>query len=151
MPLIFRFITGVFTALPAFLFGACAIILFRDEYYWTAYAIMSLIFISVSVILGLILPAWMHGGKFDYPWLWLFITGGLAWLVALLSLTLPNLSPLCVGQNNGDGTNNFSLCIIYAVLAGLMYSPGALVLLTLSSFIGGKILRALIRAGERQV
>jgi hypothetical protein len=33
---------------------------------------MSLIFIGVSVILGLILPAWMHSGKFDYSWLWLF-------------------------------------------------------------------------------
>ena len=151
MTLIFRSITGVFTALPAFLFGACAIVLFRDEYYWPIYAIMSLIFIGVSGMLGLKLPTRIHNGKFEYPWLWLFITGGLAWLIALLSLALLNLTHLCVGQNNGDGTNTYSLSVMYTMMVTLVYSPVELVLLTLSSFIGGKILHALIRAGERQV
>ena len=111
---------------------------------------MSLIIISTSLLLGQILPAWLHGGRFEYPWLWLFITGGLAWLIALLSLALLNNTPLCVGQNNGDGTNSYSLCVLYTVLVTLVYSSFELVLLALSAFIGGKILSALIRAGEDQ-
>ena len=81
-------LTSLFSALPAFLFGVCTLSLSRDEYYWSSYAIMSLIFISASLLLGRILAAWLHGGTFDYPWLWLFIAGGLAWLIALLSLAL---------------------------------------------------------------
>jgi hypothetical protein len=77
---------------------------------------MSLILISASLLLGRILAAWLHGGTFDYPWLWLFISGGLAWLIALLSLALLNLTPLCVGQDKGDGTNNYEqLLIMYLV------------------------------------
>ena len=112
---------------------------------------MSLIFIGVSVMLGLKLPTRIHHGKFEYPWLWLFITGGLASLIALLSLALLNLTPLCVEQNNGDSTNNLSLCTIYTALVGLLYSQGVLLLLRLSSFIGGITLSALIRAEEGQV
>jgi len=145
-----RTLSGLFSAIPVFLFGACALTLFGEEYYWTSYVIMTLIFFGSSVILGLLLPTCMHGGHFDYPWLWLFIAGGLAWLVALLTLSLLNITPLCVGQNNGDGTNSYSLCVLYIVLATLVYSPVELVLLALSAFIGGKIQSALIRAGEDQ-
>ena len=84
---------------------------------------MSLIFIGSNVILGLILPTWMHGGKFDYHCLWLFFAGGLAWLIALLSLALLNITPLWVGQDNGDGMNSYSLCFLYAVLITLVYPP----------------------------
>ena len=76
--------------------------------------------------------------------------GGVAWLIALLSLALLNITPLCVGQDNGDGMNSYSLCILYAVLITLVYSPPVLILLTLSALIGGKILSALIRTGEEQ-
>ena len=95
-------LSGLFAAIPAFLFGACALTLFREEYYWTSYVIMTLIFFGSGVILGLLLLTWMHGGGFDYPWLWLFIARGLARLIALLSLTMLNITPLCVRQNNGD-------------------------------------------------
>ena len=137
-------LTSLFSALPAFLFGICVLTLSRDEYYWSTYVIMSLVFTSTSVILGLILPARMHASRFGYPWLWLFIAGCLPWLIALFSLALLNITPLCVGQDNGDGTNDFSLCTMYTMLVMFLYSPIELVLLTLSAFVGGKILRALI-------
>jgi hypothetical protein len=130
-------LNSLFSALPAFLFGVLVLTLSRDEYYWLTYAIMSLVFISASVILGLILPTKMQYGCFNYPWLWLFIAGGLAWLIALLSLALLNFTPLCVGQENGDGTNNLSLCAMYTLLVVFLYSPVEFVLLTLSAFVGG--------------
>ncbi|MEE9188765.1 MAG: hypothetical protein V3U36_05295 [Anaerolineales bacterium] len=45
--------------IPAFLFGAYAITLYQDEHYWSTYAIVSLIFISASLLSGQILPAWL--------------------------------------------------------------------------------------------
>jgi len=145
-----RLLTCLFSSLPAFLFGACALTLLRDEYYWTSYVIIALIYISASLLLGRSLPAWLHGGKFDYPWLWLFTAGGLAWLIALLSLALLNFSPLCVGQDNGDGSNNYSLCVLYTVLLTFVCSPIELVLITLSAFIGGKVLSARIKVVNNQ-
>jgi hypothetical protein len=88
----------------------------------------------------------MHASRFDYPWLWLFIAGGLAWLITLLSLALLNLTPLCVGQDNSDGINDLGLCFLYTFLVTLIYSPIELVLLLLSAFAGGKILHSLIRS-----
>ena len=151
MPISQRLLSSLLSAIPALLFGACTLTFFREEYYWTTYAIAALIFISTSLILGFIIPTWLHGGKFNYPWLWLFIAGSMAWLITLLFLALLNLSPMCVGQDNGDGINNYSLCILYSVLAALLYSPVELVMLTLSAIIGGKILSALYKPGEGQI
>ena len=145
MRITIRLLISLLSALPAFLFAACALTQFQDEYFSSTYTIVALIFIGGSLFLGLILPTRMHGGKFDFPWLWLFIAGGLAWLVALVSLALLNLTPLCVGQNNGDGINDHTLCVLYTILITLVYSPVELVLLTLNAIIGGKILSALIR------
>ena len=145
MSLTIRLLTSLFSVFPALIFTACALMTSREEYFWPTYLIVSLIFIGISLLLSQILPSWMHGSRFDYPWLWLFIAGGLAWLVSLLSLTLLNLTPLCVGQDNGDGINDLGLCLLYTILVTIIYSPVELVLLLLSSFVGGKILRTLIR------
>ena len=146
MSITIRLLTGLFSIFPALFFTACALTTSRDEYFWPTYLIVSLIFIGFSLLLSQILPRWMFGSRFDYPWLWLFIAGGLAWLVAMLSFALLNLTPLCVGQDNGDGINDLGLCFLYTFLFTLIYSPIELVLLLLSAFAGGKILRSLVRS-----
>jgi hypothetical protein len=146
MSITIRLLTGLFSIFPALFFTACALTTSRDEYFWPTYLIVSLIFIGFSLLLSQILPRWMFGSRFDYPWLWLFIAGGLAWLLAMLSLALLNLTPLCVGQDNGDGINDLGLCFLYTFLFTLIFSPIELVLLLLSAFAGGKILRYQIRS-----
>lgn len=141
-----RLLTSLFSIFPALFFTACALTTSRDEYFWPTYLSVSLIFIGASLLLAQFLPTWMHASRFDYPWLWLFIAGGLAWLVAMLSFALLNLTPLCVGQDNGDGINDLGLCFLYTFLVALIYSPIELVLLLLSASAGGKILRSLVRA-----
>ena len=138
-------LTGLFSIFPALFFTASALTTSRDEYFWPTYLIVSLIFIGTSLVLSQTLPRWMLGSHFDYPWLWLFVAGGLAWLVTLFNLTLLNLTPLCVGQDNGDGINDLGLCFLYTFLVALIYSPVELVILLLNAFVGGKILRSLIR------
>jgi len=146
MSITIRLLTGLFSIFPALFFTACALTTSRDEYFWPTYLIVSLIFIGFSLLLSQILPRWMFGSRFDYPWLWLFIAGGLAWLLAMLSLALLNLTPLCVGQDNGDGINDLGLCFLYTFLVALLYSPVELVILLLNAFVGGRILRYQIRS-----
>jgi hypothetical protein len=52
----------------------------------------------------------------------LFIAVGPAWLIALLSYAQLNVTPLCIGQNNGDETNSSYLSILYRVLVAFVYS-----------------------------
>ena len=146
MSITIRLLTGLFSIFPALFFTACALTTSRDEYFWPTYLSVSIIFIGFSLLLSQLLPRWMHGSRFDYPWMWLFIAGGLAWLITLLSLALLNLTPLCVGQDNGDGINDLGLCFLYTFLFTLIFSPIELVLLLLSAFAGGKILRYQIRS-----
>ena len=143
MSLSIRLLTSFFSVFPALFFTASALMTSRDEYFWPTYLIASLIFVSASLVFSQILPIWLHGSRFDYPWLWLFVAGGLAWLVTLFSLTLLNLTPLCVGQDNGDGMNDLGLCFLYTFLVALIYSPVELILLLLIAFVGGRILRSL--------
>jgi hypothetical protein len=40
----------------------------------------------------------------------------LAWSLSVLALAVINLTPLCLGQNNGDGRNSLVMCIMLTVL-----------------------------------
>ena len=110
---------------------------------------MALSFFLTSLILGLILPILLQGSKFNYPWLWVFIAGGLAWLVVLAVFALLNLTPLCIDQDNGDGINNIALCTMYTVLVSLVYSPVVLIITTLNAIICGNILDRAINTTDR--
>jgi hypothetical protein len=80
------------------------------------------------------------GGKFDHPSLWLLIAGVVAWIFTLLVLGFLNFSPLCIGQDNGEGINTSTLCLMYTMLDALVYSPLESVLPALTAVVGGKYL-----------
>lgn len=130
-----RLISFVLISLPAMLFGGCALTLFQGEYYWGSYVLASVVYIAAGVIIELVLPA------FGRPWIRILLVGGLAWCCAALFLGITSLTPLCIGQNNGDGINDLAMCVGQTVLAVMVYSPGILVLLGLSAFVGNKVLR----------
>ena len=151
MPKMLRLLTGLISTLPALLIGLCVFTCFREEYYWFSYLIMAGIFSLSSFVWGYWLPGFMIKARVNYPWLWIFIAGGLAWILAILTLGLLNLTPLCIGQDNGDGINDAGLCFIYTMLSGLVYTPGMLVLLLVNSFIGGKLLGRWITSSQKSV
>jgi hypothetical protein len=70
----------------------------------------------------------------------------LAWLVAILALGLVNLTPLCVGQENGDGTNDFALCMLQTVMVAIVFSPLEFVLLCLTALPGGWLIKGLVKS-----
>lgn len=130
---------GVIATIPAGLFGCC-VLTFKDEYYWLTYLITSLVFISTSFVLGTNLPGLFKNKKFDFPSAWFFTAGALGWLTALICIGLLNLTPLCIGQDNGDGINDYSLCVFYSLIAGIIYSPGILGLILVNALVSGKVL-----------
>jgi hypothetical protein len=138
-----RLISSFFSALPAFVFFAWFL---RSgwigrEYWWETYMTVLIILILSSLLFGFAFPALFQKLRLHHPWLWILVQGLLAWTLALFVLGLLNLTPLCIGQDNGDGNNDFALCNLMTALSGLVYTPPYLGMLALSSLIGHGILR----------
>jgi hypothetical protein len=60
--------------------------------------------------------------------------------VTSLALAVISITPLCIGQENGDGTNNLSQCIVVSGVVSLAFSPLELIMLTFSTFLGVAII-----------
>jgi hypothetical protein len=73
--------------------------------------------------------------------------GLLALALALFTMTLLNATPLCVGQDNGDGNNDFSQCMGYVLLYGFFYGTPYVILLTISAFVGHWIMKSPFKPG----
>jgi hypothetical protein len=99
------------------------------------------VYLCISLAIGSLLPgvlpkAWpLRSG-----W-WIAVQGTAAWVFALVVLGMVNLTPLCLGQDNGDGSNDLSLCVIQTALVGFFYSFPQAVLLALSAIPGGMLIK----------
>jgi hypothetical protein len=138
-----RFVSSFFTALPGFVFFAWFL---RSgwigrEYWWETYLTVLFVLILSSLLFGFTLPTVFQKLRLRHPWLWILAQGLLAWTLALFVLGLLNLTPLCVGQDNGDGNNDFALCNFMTALSGIVYTPPYLAILVISSLTGHWILR----------
>lgn len=103
------------------------------EYFWIVYRLVSVLFLLASLILGGGLPALFPKAWARRPGLWLATQMLLAWGCALAALGLLNLTPLCVGQDNGDGSNDLALCVVQSALVGFIYSfPQAAMMLAIA-------------------
>ena len=145
MSIYLRFFSGFVTAFPATVIFMLISTLAGWEYYWKSYFIVSGVFLAVSFALGFFIPAlapkhWKH-----HPTLWLFSQGLLAWLVAILALGLVNLTPLCIGQDNGDGNNDFVRCVVQTVMVAIVFSPLEFILLCLMALPGGWLIKRLVK------
>jgi hypothetical protein len=148
MSIFFRFFSGFVTMLPATVLWMLIFISAGSEYFWKSYFIVSGVFLAISFALGFFIPALAPVHWKRHPILWLFGQGMLAWLVAILALGLVNLTPLCVGQDNGDGNNDFALCMAQTAMVPIVYSPMEFILLCLAAFPGGWLLKRLVKSEE---
>jgi hypothetical protein len=146
MMLAVRILSGAFVSLPAVLVGACAHSLVGDEYYRPTYLVVCAVFLVASFGLGFLLSPHPHETRFLRGWTRLFVAGTLAWILALTALGTLNLTPLCVGQDNGDGFNSLGMCMGYTVLVAVVYSPLVLTLLGMNAALGGALVR--VRKGQ---
>ena len=111
------------------------------EYWWRTYLTVLIVLLLSSLLFGFALPALFQKLRLRNPWIWIFSQGLLAWALAFFVLGLLNLTPWCVGQNNGDGNNDFAMCNLMTALSGAVYTPFYFVMLTVSSLIGHWVLQ----------
>lgn len=140
MSLLPRILSAFFTAIPAAGFGALILIFHDNDYYWPIYFIASASFLFVSLLLGFFLPPLLQRLRITRPWIWVLIQGFLAWAIAVVVLLCINVTPLCVGQDNGDGNNDLAICIVQTLLVTLVYSPLEVVLLLIGGLGAGIVL-----------
>jgi hypothetical protein len=146
MSIYLRFFSGFVTVLPALVFWMLISVSARCEYFWKSYFIVGGVFLAVSFAIGFLIPTLAPKQWKRHPTLWLFSQGLLAWLVAILALGLVNLTPLCVGQDNGDGNNDFALCMAQTVMVSIVFSPLEFVLLCLTALPGGWLTKRLVKS-----
>jgi hypothetical protein len=143
MSIFLSFYSGLVTVLPATAFWTLVSLSAGCEYFWKSYAFVCGIFLAASFALGFFIPALSPIHWKRQPILWLLGQGLLAWLIALLALWVINLTPLCVGQDNGDGNNSVALCAVETVLVSLTCSPMEFILLSLTALPVGWLIKRL--------
>ena len=141
MSFIQRITTAVFTALPSTLFFATALSTTYAGYYWKTNLMVASALLGGSLIFGFSLPPVFRQFRLRQPWMWSIAAGILAMLLALFVMTALNATPLCVGQDNGDGKNDFGMCMGYVFLYAFVFGPTYMILLTLSTFVGHWVLK----------
>lgn len=139
-----RVTSMAFSTLPALVFLVCSLSLFRGEYFWSTYVLTGGVYVIASLLAGFFLPGWVQGRGVEAPWVWILLQGLAGWVAALLALGLLSLTPLCIGQDNGDGTNNLGACLVQAGLVSVAFTPAVLVVLWLSATIGNRALERLM-------
>ncbi|MCK7485424.1 MAG: hypothetical protein MZU97_07585 [Bacillus subtilis] len=132
-----RISTAFFTALPGSLFVVLVISsnMYR-EYFWSS------ILTGVSVLFGSA-RFWdlSKSPQLRPKWVWIITAGFAAMVLALLVITVLNATPLCVGQDNGDGNNSLGMCMGYVVLYAIFYGIPYMMLLTMSAVTGHWVMK----------
>jgi hypothetical protein len=139
-----RILFLLFASLPAI--GWVALIFNQTgcEYFWLVYRIAAGFHLGISVMIGLFTAAFLRPLWSRHPGRWIFLTGSLAWLAGLFVMGLLDLTPLCVGQDNGDGNNDLTRCVVVDILVSLVYTPVQGLALGVISLLGSRILKTRI-------
>ena len=110
--------------------------------------VVLIVLIISSLFFGFVFPMVFQKLKLHHPWLWILVQGLLSWTLALFVLGFLNLTPLCVGQNNGDGNNDFAMCNFMTALSGIVYTPVYLGALLVSAWTGHWVLKMKLERNE---
>jgi hypothetical protein len=141
MSILLRTLSTLFTTIPAFIWLVLIFLADDDDYFWIVYRMVGVIFLLASVLLGGIVPGLFFRAWRRRPGAWIAGQCTLAWLAGLVTLVLLNLTPLCIGHDNGDGINDLTLCMVQTALVGFVYSFPQVFLVALSAVPGGLIIR----------
>ena len=128
-----RITTAFFTALPALFFFVPVVSIesMRREYFWISILVGASVLLGSALVLGFFQPVWLRP-----KWFWILAAGFTAMVCALFVIAILNATPLCVGQNNGDGNSSFGMCMVYVFLYAIFYGIPYMVLLTMSAVMG---------------
>lgn len=138
-----RLLAGTLAAVPGLAWIVLGLAAFQEEYFFLTYMAG-----GVTITLFALLTAGLLAGL---PWflaarirLGIAVLAGvmIGWVAGIALMALLNLTPLCVGQDNGDGNNNLGMCIGYTILYALVYTTvmfGAAIALGLIGWAAGKL------------
>jgi hypothetical protein len=112
----------------------------RGEYFFTVYQVTSTVFLVSSVGVG-IHRVRRPEAFVKKPIALLFSGMMYSWVLAFVTLAVLNLTPLCVGQDNGDGMNAIGHCIMNTALVGVVYSIVVLAIVAAVAYGGGSVCR----------
>ncbi len=130
-----RLVCGFTLAIPALLGLVVNAVGFRGEYFALTYSLVLGCFWLGSFGVGFLAPWLDQRGYGKWKTFWLLFGGAcLAWFAALIVLGALNLTPLCIGQNNGDGINGITECMIQTIAVSLVFTLPVLVVLAVDAF-----------------
>lgn len=90
---------------------------FTEEYWGRIYHLWGATFAAVNCLLLHLLLS--RRGRTPGPvptTMRIFVRQLIAWCLSFPALAAINLTPLCLGQNNGDGHNDMVLCLLLTVI-----------------------------------
>lgn len=124
MVLIKKLLLCLLVAAPGCLWAALGVLHYRGEYFFTTYMAGGAVFIVFAVLAMFVLSgiSWLRAARIRAA---LAVAGAVlfGWLATLPVMAILNLTPLCVGANNGDGVNDAGLCIGYVILYAVVFTP----------------------------
>jgi len=129
-------LTMVLPALPLFILGM------TPEYWGSIYLWWGAIFAILSFISASRTIRRSVNDGVQWPsFRQFFIASLIAWLISFVALAIIDFTPLCLGQDNGDGTNNFETCILLTIIWPVGMSIFVVPLICLASVIARKTVR----------
>ena len=133
-----RLLSAVATSLPAMLLGCLPFVSFEEgEYYTRPWQIAAVVFFVSSFLFGLNLPdrqrAELHASSRIRTRL--FVYPVVAWMLAVTVLFGLSFTPLVLGQDNGDGTNGYAMCLLFAISSSVVYSSIVVPVILLNSLL----------------
>jgi len=134
-------LVGGILSIPALLLLFFATLSYRREYFFSMYAVAWSVFWIASFFAGFVIAHFMPPGASRWrKVLHFFIGAVLAWVLSLAVLGALSVTPLCVGQDNGDGNNDIFQCLFQNLLVSLVYTPPALLSISAAAFIASFVL-----------
>jgi hypothetical protein len=107
-------IAGLLSLLPASFLILSGVV--GGEYWGDIYMLWGGVFALLSVLVVVLgVRNAEDAGRSPSFWSILLPLAG-AWLVSGFALAVIDLTPLCLGQDNGDGRNNLATCLLLTVL-----------------------------------
>lgn len=118
-----------------------------DYFYFITYKIISIVLLIMQFIFGCHLYFRLQAcDTLASHWKKYFMCGLMSWFVTIMVLTILNYTPLCIGQENGDGYNNMFTCTLGTIGNSLILTPRVLFGITLSSFLSAAIYRLISKS-----
>ncbi len=131
---------GVLPALPLLILGI------SGEYWGRIYLLWGVAFAVLNCLaLGLLLGRVARDHE-EPPSTWRLLYHQVgAWCVSLLVLGVIDITPLCLGQDNGDGRNSLAMCALLTVV----WSVSMSVIVVPAAFAVSMAARRVVHGGRR--